>query len=63
MRTQHELAVETTGLQSSVRFRYFIKRDSLGDAWPDGSTRQQSKQALEVLCDQAGCRNRIVFME
>src|SRR5689334_17936535 len=47
VRAQYELAVETAGLETAVCLRDLIEADPLGDARPDGASRQQAEEPLQ----------------
>jgi hypothetical protein len=49
VRAQDELALETARFEMAMRLGDLIKRDPLGDARPDGASRQQLEEPLQVL--------------
>jgi hypothetical protein len=63
VRAEHELALETTRLETAVCLGDFIEGDSLGHARPDGASCQQAEQPLQVLPEPGGCRARITLIE
>src|SRR5215467_13088141 len=54
VRAQHELAVETSRLETAMCLGDLIEGDAFGDAWPDGASCQQAEEPLQILPEPRG---------
>src|SRR4029450_10657183 len=54
VRAQHELALETPGLDTAVCVGDLVERDPLGDARLDGVLRQQAEESFQIVSEPGG---------